>query len=276
MKFRYMIVTSMSLLMLLWVITPVMAQDVTQQIGAQGNVNWTTRIITATGIGEPGGRGGRAGQILVAKNDALRQMLATVNGMYLDSETTIRDFTLESDVIRTRVEGVARNFWQVGDPDYKSDGSIEVTMAMALDSVVQVVVPAKFPDMGTGKPIVEPQPTPSTSQVYTGLIIDARGMDVRPAMAPKILNENKDEVYGSRYVSREYAIQQGMVGYGRNLDQVRENDRVTNNPLVVKAVRAEGPNKTDVVIANDDANTLHSMEENLNFLKKCRVMVVVD
>ena len=275
MKFRNVIITTLSMLMLLWVTIPVIAQDVVQQVGVQGNVNWTTQIITATGIGEPGGRGGRAGQILVAKNDALRQMLATINGMYLDSETTIRDFTLESDVIRTKVEGVARNFWQVGDPDYKSDGTIEVTMAMALGDVVAVVMPEKFPEMGTGTPIVQPQPAPA-NQVYTGLIVDARGLGIRPAMAPKILNEEAEEVYGSRYVSREWAIQQGMVGYGRDLDQVQDNERVTDNPLVIKALRSEGPNKTDIVIANIDATTLHSMEENLNFLKKCRVMLVVD
>jgi len=276
MNLRNTIIASMSLVMLIWTVMPLLAQDVIQQVGVQGSVNWTQKIITAKGIGMPGGRGGRAGQILVAKNDALRQMLATINGMYLDAETTVRDFTLESDVIRTKVEGVARNFWQVGDPDYKSDGSIEVTMAMALDSVIQVLIPAKFPDMGTGKPIVQPQPAPSPNQVYTGLIIDARGLEVRPAMAPKVIDENKEEVYGSRYVSREWAIQQGMVGYGRNMDQVRSNERVTANPLIIKALRAEGDNHTDIVISTADATTLHSMEENLNFLKKCRVMFVVD
>ena len=189
---------------------------------------------------------------------------------------TVRDFTLESDVIRTKVEGVARNFWQVGEPDYKSDGSIEITMAMALDSLVQVLIPAKFTDMGTGQPIVQPQPAPSPNMVYTGLIIDARGLEVRPAMAPKVIDEANQEVYGSRYVSRDWAIQQGMVGYGRNMDQVKANERVTADPLIVKAVRAEGANHTDVVISNADATTLHSMEENLNFLKKCRVMFVVD
>jgi len=276
MKLRNIIIACFALLLLAWSVMPVMAQDVIQQIGAQGSVDWSKRMITATGIGEPGGKGGRAGQILVAKNDALRQMLATINGMYLDAETTVRDFTLESDVIRTKVEGVARNFWQVGEPDYKSDGSIEVTMAMALDSVTQVLIPAKFPNMGTGTPIVPPQPAPSPGQVYTGLIVDCRGMEVRPAMAPKIMNESDTEVYGSRYVSREYAIQQGMVGYGRNLDQAKTNDRVTDHPLIVKALRAEGPNHTDVVISNGDADMLHGVSENLSFLQKCRVMLIVD
>jgi hypothetical protein len=57
---------------------------------------------------------------------------------------------------------------------------------------------------------------------------------------------------------------------------VKSNERVTANPLIIKAVKAEGPNHTDVVISNADATNLHSMEENLNFLKKCRVMFVVD
>jgi hypothetical protein len=276
MKFRDMAILSVALLLLVWLAMPSMAQDVIQPIGTQGSIDWSTRIITATGIGEPGGKGRRAGQILVAKNDALRQMLATVNGMYLDAETTVRDFTLESDVIKTRVQGVVRNFYQVGEPDYKSDGSVEVTMAMALDSVTKVLIPAKFPNMGGGAPIVQPQPAPSPNQVYTGLIVDARGLEVRPAMAPKIMNQQNVEVYGSRYVSREWAIQQGMVGYGRNMDQVETNERVATNPLIVKAVSAEGPNHTDVVISDADADVLHGMEENLNFMKKCRVMFVVD
>ena len=87
MNLRNIVMCSMSLFLLVWMVMPVFAQDVTQQIGTGGNVNWTIRVITAKGIGMPGGRGGRAGQILVAKNDALRNMLATINGMYLDAET---------------------------------------------------------------------------------------------------------------------------------------------------------------------------------------------
>jgi hypothetical protein len=108
------------------------------------------------------------------------------------------------------------------------------------------------------------------------MVIDARGINTRPAMAPKILNENGEEVYGSAYVSREFAVQQGMSGYAKDLTAAQSNPRVTNSPLTVKGLRTEGHGRSDIVISNADASRLRSASEHLSFLKKCRVMIVVD
>jgi hypothetical protein len=83
-------------------------------------------------------------------------------------------------------------------------------------------------------------------------------------------------VYGSMFVDREYAVQQGMTGYARDLTAAQSNERVTNNPLTVKGVKSEGPGKSNVVISNADAGQLRAASENLTFLKKCRVMIVLD
>jgi hypothetical protein len=95
-------------------------------------------------------------------------------------------------------------------------------------------------------------------------------------MSPKILNEEGREVYGSAFVKREYAIQQGMAGYSKDLAAAQINPRVTNNPLTAKGLRASGSSKTDVVISNADAAAIHSAASNLSFLSNCRVMIVVD
>jgi hypothetical protein len=95
-------------------------------------------------------------------------------------------------------------------------------------------------------------------------------------MAPKVMNEEGREVYGSAFVKRDYAIQQGMAGYSKDLAAAQANPRVTNNPLTVKGLRAAGTSKTDVVISNADAASIHSAAANLSFLEKCRVMIVVD
>ncbi|NQT10001.1 MAG: hypothetical protein HQ573_02380, partial [Desulfobacteraceae bacterium] len=46
--------------------------------------------------------------------------------------------------------------------------------------------------------------------------------------------------------------------------------------LTVKGLRTEGHGRSDIVISNADASRLRSASEHLTFLKKCRVMVVVD
>jgi len=282
-------------------------QDVVQQVGNAGAVDWTKQLITSTGIGAPNPNvppaAQRAGAIEAAKRVALRNLLETVRGMALNSDVTIENAMTTSDVIRTRIAGVVKNF-TVKNIRYMSDGSVEVDVEMPISGALSdLVLPQQF---GGGQLMVSSQPLcpvcgqpwpkgkpvppgvkliypqgqqPAQGAVnatYTGLIVDARGLGVHPAMAPRVLNENGDEVYGSRYVSRDYAVQIGMVGYAKHLNQARQSDRVKDNPLVVKAIKASGPNRADVVVSNADAQIIHSAASNMNFLDHCRVMFLVD
>jgi hypothetical protein len=108
------------------------------------------------------------------------------------------------------------------------------------------------------------------------LVIDTRGLGITPVMVPKILDEDAREVYGSAFVSREYAVQQGMSGYSKDLAAAQSNQRVADNPLTVKGLRTEGVQHSDVIISNVDASRLRSASENLSFMKKCRVIIVVE
>ena len=246
------------------------AQGVVQQIGMNGSVNFTQRTITATGIGMSGGMGGRAGVIRAAKLDALRNLLEVINGIALTSATSVENQMLASDVVKTRVEGIAKNYRMVGEPRYYDDGSIEVTIEMSLDGpFLEAILPQ---GMGGGQPLSSAVP----GVAYTGLIVDATGLGARPALAPRILNEDGQEVYGSSYVSREWAIKYGMVGYEKELESALSNDRVTDRPLVAKGLNVAGANQADIVISNEDAQKLHSMKDNLSFLEKCRVIVILD
>lgn len=245
-------------------------QEVIQQVGMNGSANFTQRTITATGIGVSGGAGGRAGVIRAARMDALRNLLEVINGLTLTSSTTVEQQMVTNDVIRTRVEGIANNFRQVGEPRYYDDGSIEVTIEMSLDGpFLEAVLPTAT---GGGQPVA----TAVSGVAYTGLIVDATGLGARPALSPRILNEEGQEVYGSSYVSRDWAIKYGMVGYERDMNSALANDRVTNRPLIAKGLRTAGPNMADIVISDSDAQKLHSMKDNLSFLEKCRVIIVMD
>jgi hypothetical protein len=122
-----------------------------------------------------------------------------------------------------------------------------------------------------------PGGTPATpGQLYTGLIIDARGLGVRPAMAPKILNEDGKEVYGSAWINRDYAVREGMVGYLKDPAAAQVNPRVTDKPMMVKAIKVSGDARVDTVISNADAAAIQSASQNMSMLEKCRVIILVD
>jgi len=174
------------------------------------------------------------------------------------------------------VEGMVRGAREV-NIEYMSDGTVEVIMEISMyGGFSQVLLPDTIMDVPMESPGASPGAAAPSSAVLTGLVVDARGLGVRPAMAPKILDESGQEVYGSAFVSREFAVQQGMSGYAKDVGAAKQNQRVTANPLVVKGLRVDGPGQCDIVISNTDAVRLRNSSADLSFLEKCRVMIVVD
>jgi hypothetical protein len=278
-----------------------------------GEVNWQSGVITAVGIGAPPANAvnmaqaralARRAAIVVAR----RNLLEIVKGVRIDSETTVKEYMVTSDIIRTSISGYLQNS-QILDVAYMSDGSVEATVGVSLrGGLAQIVIPKTMPfkieePQAIAEPEVtlpapapesvpsepapsetipalpapaEPAPSPTPEQIITGLVVDASGSGARPAMSPKIYDEQGTEIYGSALVSREYAIQQGMAGYAKDIEKAKARPRVTDKPLVVKALSAKGKGMSDLVISNADANKLRELAENQNFLEKCRVMIVLN
>jgi len=253
--------------------------QIVEQMGDKGKINWSEGYIEAVGIGAPperyiGKPQARPMALRAAKVDAYRNLLEVTRGVRIDSATVVKDFTVESDVINAQVEGFVKGA-KVVNQEFLSDGTVEMTVRMPMaGGFAQVIIPKaleKKPESAPPAP-----PAAPTGDVYTGMVVDARGIQARPSMVPKILDENGKEVYGSMNVDKEFAVQQGMSGYARDLTAAQSNPRVTNNPVSVKGIKTEGPGRADIVISNADADKIRGAADNMTFLKKCRVMIVLD
>ncbi|QDV91083.1 hypothetical protein RAS2_21730 [Phycisphaerae bacterium RAS2] len=73
-----------------------------------------------------------------AELDAYRLLAERVLGLQLTSETTVRDFVLESDEIATRVSGFLRGVRTTDTREF-ADGSVEVDVELPLVSVVETL-----------------------------------------------------------------------------------------------------------------------------------------
>lgn len=259
---------------------------VAEQAGDKAIINYEDGYVEALGIGavDPAkikGTNARPMCLRAATVDAYRNLLEATKGIQIDSRTTIRDFVTESDVINAAVSGFVKGAQVVGR-DYLSDGTCEVTLRMSLSGkFAQTIIP-KAIEQAQKQDQAPPEPKPTApapkpeAPVYTGMVVDARGLGARPAMAPKIVDESGAEVYGSMIVDKTYAVSQGISGYARDLTAAQGNQRVTDNPITVKGLSAEGAGKADIKISSADAKNLLAAAENLNFMKKCRVMIVLD
>ncbi len=108
----------------------------------------------------------------------------------------------------------------------------------------------------------------------TGLVVDGRGLGLRPALLPKLVDPRGQEVYVGRIVPRTNAVEQGVAGYAKDVAAAEKNFRVTDNPAVIKGIRASGDARTDIVLSSADAKMLRDLEQKGDFLQYCRVIIV--
>lgn len=244
---------------------------------AQSGPNWAEGAISAIGIGVAPENARSKGQARAmarraATVDAQRLLVEIMQGVVVDAETTVEN-AMANDIIKTKVRGILRGARQVGKPVYMDDGSVEVTLAVNLRGTLSDVL---LPKEGFSEEPAKKVEAPVIPDGHTGLIIDARGLGLAPAMAPKVMDETKKLVYGAKLVSREAAVTHGIAVYEKDLDLAKKNDRIGDNPLVIKGTEAKGRNKSNVVVSDADGARARKAAEGLSFLSECKVVVVVD
>ncbi|MEW6332777.1 MAG: LPP20 family lipoprotein [Thermodesulfobacteriota bacterium] len=97
---------------------------------------WVPIAIRATGGGAPPERAINPAQARLmteraARLDAYRNLLERAYGVAIQAKSTVRDFVLKDDTIRSRVEAYIRGA-KVIDTVYKDDGGVEVEMEVVL------------------------------------------------------------------------------------------------------------------------------------------------
>ncbi len=252
--------------------------------GRQACVDWSNGLAIAVGSGAPASWARTPAQKNIsatraARLDAARNLLELIKGINLTSSSNIQGAMVANDTVQTSIQGRLFGIRPVEQPRYFSDGSVRVKLEARLWEVVpeELYHDQQGPPRALGPPRGSPAGSPiDPERAYSGLIIDARGTGAKPAMAPKVYDPEGREVYGSAYVSREFAVSQGMVGYAKSLEQARGTDRVRGNPAVIEALEAKGANQADLVIPQADADALRAISEQQTFLREARVMIVLD
>lgn len=259
-----------------------------------GSIDWTEGVIAASGKVAPSAkedRGpGRHQEMLDAAIVMARANLgAAAESIRIYADKTVGNLAEENVAVLEKIKNMVDET-PVSGQEYLSDGTVEVTIRMSLyGGFAQLVLPPEIKQVEPIKPVGARPGSPlrqadaprdrseaAHPDVFTGLVVDARGLGAIPAMYPMILDETGQEVYGSAFVSREFAVQRGMSGYAVDLDAARTAERVKENPLVVKGLRAVAAGGVNIVISNADAAKIRGSSEHLSFLKQCRVVIVID
>ena len=211
-----------------------------------------------------------------AKVDAMRNALEEVQGVNIDSDTTVRDSITASDMVRTRVNGMIKGAKVV--KKYRDDDGYHVIIELpvyGVQSLASAVIPktytASAPVPFAPATTYAPAPKiPVSSGPYTGLIVDCTGLGLETAMAAGVFTPDNQMVYGKDNFSYEDVISRGYVGYARSLTS--GVDRAGSNPLIIRAQSIK--QFVNPVISNADAARIMVENQQTKFLEKGNVVFV--
>jgi len=254
-----------------------------------GIIDWTAGVVEARGIGIPATYDAKS---LAQREDLLsdaiskagHNLLETVVSLRINSRDRVIDIVENFPSIMTQLRDMAHKAPELERlRKYQYDGSVEVWSQMSLSGgFAQLILPPEIRQIEPIKQVLKPS-NPARSRtrsrsrdIFTGMVVDARGIQAVPVLAPRVLDENLEEVFGPAYVSREYAVQRGMVSYTTDLWRAKFHPRVSDNPLIVKALKSLWPGRCEFIISNADAAKLRSASEHLLFMRECRVVIVLD
>ena len=251
-------------------------------------------VVRVTGIGAPG-QPPYLG-FIAARADAQRQLVAEVNGVQVDSETTVELSMVQNDTIKTKVSGLVKGarIVQQGTNDYGYFVVMEMSV-FGSNSIASAVIP-QVPQQNFLQP-ADVAPSVSTTVIvnnnvgtvpavnpnqatvgnlygatgqYTGLIVDCTGLGLQTAMAPAVYTDGKKVVYGLEHFSHDQVINRGYVGYSTSTTAGVQ--RAGSNPMIVKAQSIE--HFFNPVISKEDAAKILAENQMNGFLSAGNVVFV--
>lgn len=278
----------------------------------RGSINWTGGYVSGIGVGTAKPTGNRVKDrlhaIRVAEVTAQRALLETINGVKIDSMTTVQNLALVEDTIRTRVQGIIKGAqiasskfeWVDGAPmatvemrvclsgGFNGCKGPSLTSALDLDKRnITVGIPAQH--MMTEKPISPPKavidskapqrkrtpPAYDSSRKVTGVVFNLDGRYFERVMLPVVVTKSEDglvTVYCVKQVKPAVVRTFGTVRYADSADQAAKISNLGDNLIFITV---DDISKDNVVIINpEDANILRQTMMNGNdYISDAKVVI---
>jgi hypothetical protein len=276
----------------------------------KGTVNWTGGYVSGFGSGTAKPSGNKAKDrlhaIRVAQVTAQRALLETINGVKIDSLTTVQNLALIEDKIKTRVEGIIKGA-QVVDTRYEVvDGAPLATVEMrvclaggfsgckgpslasALD-LDRLDIPASAPPtlMAPEKPVTPLKPdtaapvrkrTPpafDSTRKVTGAVFKLDGRYFERVMLPVIATRSENgmvTVYCVKQVKPAVVRTFGAVRYADAAEHAARMPELGDNLIHITVDDISRDNI--VIISPEDANILRQTMMNGNdFISDAKVVI---
>ncbi len=257
------------------------------------------QVVAESEAGQSRYKAKRAAQVV-----AQRDLLEALQGLTLTGSTSVADGMLESDQIKTSVQGFLKGAVKCGEKYYPDQKYAEVCMRVNIKGrggMYETMLPLITGDaiVKEKKPVFQPTPvevkqavvatataqaTPEPAKVeapsqlvnpYDGLIVDARGFQFRPALVNRILTEKEQVVFDPSKILNNVLVERGCGGFTTDDGKAKAllENWGSKNPLLIRCV--DVANLTEAKISQDDAAAVYVNDQKTSLLAQARVVFIL-
>jgi hypothetical protein len=238
---------------------------VTTRIG-QAVVDWTHMELRIEEGAEP--VPGSHAELQVVEQQARMslgpQVLEAAGQVRLNAEKTARDLIASGSPMGEHL-GTESSSWHVTEARYHVSGRVEIEAVLDLEEWLR---PVAFAGAADGDP-----PKGERSR-FTGIVVDARGLDAEGALAPRLLSAQGAELFSIERVHEGVARERTPVQYVTDPADPLAYQRAGDNPLMLRAERVSSD--VDLVLGEDDSVRLRTVSRDARLLMEARVVLVLD
>jgi hypothetical protein len=271
-------------------------------VAGDGEINWVEGYVGAVGYGAAA-KGNMAQSRPLARRaaiaDAYRNLLEIVKGVKIDSTTTVENFMVNQDLIKTQIDGVVKGA-NIHKEAYEAqqDGSLMATVEMRIcisdcpgaKSLVQALnvgqnvnapyVPQKNIQEA---PLINVPPPPKEYKIFydpnrpvTGIVVNLEGRVFERVLLPVVVAEELGDdlitVYSAKSVNPAVIRTYGTVRYVDSIEQARSNPRLGDNVMIIPASKITKENM--IVIKGEAARLIKETTAHGNdYLSDAKVII---
>jgi hypothetical protein len=232
---------------------------------SNGRIDWTSLRLLASAEGVPSS--GVIVNLETLEGDARQRlgprMLAMARQVRITSDTTAATLLDAGDAVADRLDDNLA-LWEVYEVRYYTSGGVQMDGALPLQAWLRPALVS----LADGKD----RSSPATGTI-TGLVVDARGLTVKPALAPRIEGPGGQVLYSVQGMTELAASQRAPVVYVSDPADVAAARRAGAQPLFVRAVSVDAG--TDLVLGATDSARVSDAAALAPFLLQGSVVVVV-
>ena len=218
-------------------------------------VDWAQGVIIASGRARVGAELTEAQAetrgIQAARVDALRLLAVALDLMPFDSSITVAQCKANSKLVTLNVNGLIKGATPIIGSEKlgtQADGSrlASISLGLALEG-----------KNGFSGTVLAGWIACLPASGYTGLVVDAAGLGVRPCLGPKLLSLDGMAFWDGLLIRLDHPNLPGPARWARSLEEaLRFKERVGANPLMLKATAVGGTNRCDLVFVHILADVL--------------------